>query len=56
MAKSNMSKHEKRRIKNQANGVKEDVKKEKKDSRQDYKIEKIKAITAKAYAVASKRK
>lgn len=51
-----MTKHEKRRIKNQANGVKEDVKKEKKDSKQDYKIEKIKAVTAKAYAVASKRK
>ena len=51
-----MSKHEKRRIKNQANGVKKEVKKEKKESKQDYKIEKIKAITAKAYAVASKRK
>ena len=56
MAKSSMSKHEKRRIKNQANGVKKEVKKEKKESKQDYKIEKIKAITAKAYAVASKRK
>jgi DNA primase catalytic subunit len=56
MAKNGMTKHEKRRIKNQANGVKEDVKKEKKDSKQDYKIEKIKAVTAKAYAVASKRK
>lgn len=56
MAKNGMTKHEKRRIKNQANGVKEDAKKEKKENKQDYKIEKIKAVTAKAYAVASKRK
>tara|TARA_Y100000310_G_scaffold207703_1_gene208229 strand:- start:428 stop:688 length:261 start_codon:yes stop_codon:yes gene_type:complete len=49
MAKSNMSKHEKRRIKNQANN-------EKKESRKGYRLDKIKAVTAKAYAVATKRK
>ena len=44
-----MSKHEKRRIKNQANN-------EKKESRKGYRLDKIKAVTAKAYAVATKRK
>jgi hypothetical protein len=49
MAKNSMSKHEKRRIKNQENS-------EKKDSKKSYRLDKIKAVTAKAYAVATKRK
>tara|TARA_R110000824_G_scaffold308087_1_gene495642 strand:- start:27 stop:308 length:282 start_codon:yes stop_codon:yes gene_type:complete len=56
MAKSNMSKHEKRRLKNQENNEKKDDREDKKDSKRNYKLEKIKEVTAKAYAVASKRK
>ena len=55
-----MSKHEKRRIKNQENTEKKDDKtsdrEDKKEVKRNYKLEKIKEVTAKAYAVASKRK
>tara|TARA_R110002051_G_scaffold208903_1_gene274829 strand:+ start:1078 stop:1359 length:282 start_codon:yes stop_codon:yes gene_type:complete len=56
MAKSSMSKYEKRRLKNQTNSEKKDDREDKKDSRRNYKLEKIKEVTAKAYAVARKRK
>jgi N12 class adenine-specific DNA methylase len=49
MAKTDMSKHEKRTLKNKGRD-------EKKENKQTFKLEKIREVTAKAYAVATKRK
>ena len=45
----NLSKHEKRELKNK-------LRLDKKDDKRSYKLEKIKEVTAKFYAVAAKRK
>jgi len=49
MAKTDMTKHEKRILKNKGRD-------EKKENKQTFKLEKIREVTAKAYAVATKRK
>jgi len=47
---------EKRRLKSEKKDDKASGREDKKDSRRNYRLEKIKEVTAKAYAVASKRK
>jgi len=47
---------EKRRLKSEKKDDKTSDREDKKDSRRNYRLEKIKEVTAKAYAVATKRK
>ena len=47
---------EKRRLKSENKDEKTSNREDKKESKRNYKLEKIKEVTAKAYAVAAKRK
>jgi len=47
---------EKRRLKSENKDEKTSGKEDKKESKRNYKLEKIREVTAKAYAVAAKRK
>jgi hypothetical protein len=47
---------EKRRLKSEKKDEKTSDKEDKKEGRRNYRLEKIKEVTAKAYAVATKRK